>query len=384
MLRILIGLLLAAAALTVSATPAEQARARVLETFAQLERNRIPVDPEVINGPWRAPPINRNAYTYTFDEIRDNWDYLMRGLLIAYPSPEYIERLANRYPNLMHEMYYGDADWEQHSLNVLEVWQAFFRGDYRKARDLGIHYGGYAEVPGSFAQILHAIYLTESYEEKQMHLQDVVDRIAHFGRAFPFLPGDNDFAADYVMVRMGLAYAVGRLAEDETVARVLAAGYAPIVINLGAEIIGVAPDHPVVLALNAALDANLIRRVGRAASGRLTFGVEPINAVEQFERAIELVDDMAVLRYEFANSLLYMESSAQTDRAIQHLEAAVEFEPAFSMEALDILYAGKRLEEVRAWQGTGMSYRAFDRARRNYMREHGINLYSVYHEPFTP
>ena len=383
MLRILIGLLLAAAVLTVSATPAEQARARVLETFAQLERNRIPVDPEVINGPWRAPPINRNAYTYTFDEIRDNWDYLMRGLLIAYPSPEYIERLANRYPNLMHEMHYGDADWEQHSLNVLEVWQAFFRGDYRRARDLGIHYGGYAEVPGSFAQILHAIYLTETYEEKQMHLQDVINRVAHFGAAFPFLPGDDDFVDDYVMVRLGVAYAVGRLAEDETVARTLAAGYAPMVINVGAEIMGVAPDHPVVLALNAALDANVIRRVGRAA-GRMTFGAQPINAIEQFERAIELVDDMAVLRYEFANSLLYMESSAQTERAIQQLEAAVEFEPAFSMEALDILYAGKRLEEVRAWQASGMSYRAFDRARRNHMREHGINLYSVYHEPFTP
>lgn len=384
MKRLLLALILCGWAVPqVVASPAEQARQRVIDTFAQLEGNRIDVDPAVIEAPWREPPVNKNAYTYTFDEIRDNWDYLMRGLLIPYPSPDYIRRRAERYPNLMHEHHYRDADWEQHSLNALEVWQAFFRGDYRKARDLGIHYGGFAEVPAAFAQILHAIYLTDTYAEKQMHLQDVLDRVGYFGVNFPFLPGKDEFVDDYVMLRLGLAYAMGRLAEDEPVPRALAAGYLPIVINVATEIMAVAPDHPVVLALSAGLDANVIRRIGRAA-GRVALDAQPINAVEQFDRAIHLVDDMAVLRYEFANSLLYMESRAQTERAIEELEKAATFEPAFSMEALDILYAAKRLEEVRAWQESDMSYRAFDRARRSYLRDSGVNLYSVYHEPFTP
>jgi len=139
----------------------------------------------------------------------------------------------------------------------------------------------------------------------------------------------------------------------------------------------------VVRSLNAAFDANVIRRVGRTA-GRVTFGAEPINAIEQFGEAIDVVDDMAILRYEFANTLLYLEAAERTAQAVTELEKAVAFRPYFSMDALDILYARKRLTEVENWQASGMSFRQFDRQRRKHLQDTGQNPYSVLNPPFAP
>ena len=161
----------------------------------------------------------------------------------------------------------------------------------------------------------------------------------------------------------------------------LANGYAPMVINAANEAMAVDPDHALSLALNAAFDANVIRRVGKTA-GRMTFNAQPLNASEIFTRAVELAGDMAIVRYEYANSLLYMEQTGETEEAIRQLEAALATEPSYSMEALDRLYAQKRLEEVRALQASGSGFRCFDRARRKHMERSGENLYCILLPPF--
>ena len=281
--------------LQVIASPGDQARERAIATFAQKEGAKIVVDPTVIEAEWERAPFDPLPFTYSFDEIRDQWPHLMRGLKIAYPSPEYLRERYTRFPEIMQQLGYQDADWEMHSLNVLEVWQAFFRGDFRKARDLGIRYGGYAQVPGVFAQLMQALYVTRKEQTKQMLLQDAIDRIQVYARSAPFLPGDTEFHQDYVIFRLGFAYAVGRLAEDVPVPVMLANGYAPMVINAAAEAVAVDPDHALSLALNAAFDANVIRRVGKTA-GRMTFNAQPINAGEIFARAVELAGDMAIVR----------------------------------------------------------------------------------------
>ena len=363
------------------ASPGDEARERAIATFAQKDGSKIVIDPLVVEGEWEKAPFDPLPFTYTFDEIREKWPQLMRSLKIAYPSAEYLRERYTRFPDIMRQLGYQDANWEMHSLNVLEVWQAFFRGDFRKARDLGIRYGGYAEVPGVFAQLMQAMYLTRSESAKQMLLQDAINRIQVYAQAQPFLPGEEEYHKDYVIFRLGFAYAVGRLAEDVPVPVMLANGYAPMVINAANEAMAVDPDHALSLALNAAFDANVIRRVGKTA-GRMTFNAQPINASEIFTRAVELAGDMAIVRYEYANSLLYMEQTKETDEAIRQLEAAVASEPSFSMEALDRLYAQKRLQEVQALQASGSGFRGFDRARRKYMERSGDNLYCVLLPPF--
>ena len=372
-------LLLCLLAVPVLASPLDDARARVIESFTQ--KARIPVDKALIEGPWETVPFNQDRFTYSFAEIRQRWPEFMRGLRIPYPSPEYLKDRYNRFPDMMRDLGYQDADWQQHSLNVLEVWQAFFRGDFRKARDLGIKYGGYAQVPGVFSQILHAIYLAETHEKKQMLLQDAIDRIEYYGKATPFLPHQDEFHQDYVIFRLGLAYAVGRLAEDEPVPVMLANGYAPLVVNAGTEAQAVDPDHPVVRALNAVFDANVIRRVGKAA-GKWTLGAEQGNAIDLLGQSLEKVDDVAITQYEYANSLLYMKDVAAIDETLVHLEKAAQLPSRFAMEELDALYAQKRLREVQALKAQGGGFSGFDRARRKHMKQTGVNLYCVACPPF--
>ena len=357
----------------VSAAPIDEARARVMASFTQKPDARIPLDPAIVEGPWEPVPFDQSKYTFTFAEMKARWPEFMRGLRIPYPTADYLRERYQRFPALMHELGYQDEQWEMHSLNVLEVWQAFFRGDFRKARDLGIEYGGYAQVPGVFAQILQAIYLAPTHEKKQMLLQDAIDRIEAYATAAPFLPNEEQFHDDYVLFRLGLAYAVGRLAEDEPVPVMLANGYAPLVINAANEALAIEPDHPLVLAMNAVFDANVIRRVGKTA-GRIALGAEPVNAGELLDRSLAIMDDMAITQYEFANSRLYIDRSSSTEEAIAHLEKAASLKGEFSMEVLDAMYAKKRLAEVRALHESGRSFASFDRARRKHMRKSGVNL----------
>ncbi|CAK9070349.1 Uncharacterized protein SCF082_LOCUS35021, partial [Durusdinium trenchii] len=293
------------------AAPIDDARARVMASFTQKPEARIALDPAIVEGPWEPVPFDQSAYTFTFAEMKARWPEFMRGLRIPYPTADYLRERYQRFPALMHELGYQDDDWEMHSLNVQEVWQAFFRGDFRKARDLGIEYGGYAQVPGVFAQILQAIYLAKTHEKKQMLLQD-----------------------------------------DEPVPVMLANGYAPLVINAANEALAIQPDHPLVLAMNAVFDANVIRRVGKTA-GRIALGAEPVNASELLDRSLAEVDDMAITQYEFANSLLYIDQRSATEQALTHLQKAATLKGSFSMEVLDAMYAQKRLAEVKALHDSG-------------------------------
>lgn len=366
-----------------TASPVDDARDRAVATFQLAPEKRLQVKDEVVEGPWNAVPFDQDPYTYTFDEIRSRWDHFMRGLRIPYPSPEWLKSRFERFPALMRELGYQDRNWKMHSLNILETWQAFLRGDLRKARDLGIRYGGYAEVPGVFAQLIYGVYLADTLNAKQMILQDAINRILYYGKKFAYRPGEEKFHKDYVMMRLGLAYGFGRMTEDTRLTRALDSGWAIKTINAATEALAVAPDHALALALNAAFDANVIRRVG-ATAGRLAVGAEPINATQLFKRALELQDDMAILRYEYANTLLYVDRQQARERAVAQLEKAAGLDASFAMEALDRLYAQKRLAEVRAWQDTDMDFAEFDEQRRQYMWRNNVNLYNVLEDPYRP
>ncbi|MEE2602051.1 MULTISPECIES: hypothetical protein [unclassified Alcanivorax] len=357
----------------------DQAHQRARATFAQ--KAPLALDDQVLDAPWVSAPFEASAYTYTFDEIRQHWSTFMRGLRIPFPSPDYLKARYQRFPSLYRDLRYQDDNWEQHSRNVLEVWQAFFRGDFRHARELGKRYGGYARVPGLVAQIIYATYLAPSHTEKQQLLQEAIDQMAWFGEQVAILPGEESLTADYCMLRLGFGYAVARLAEDESVPATLQRNYAAMVINAATEILAVEPSHPLALSLSAAFEANVLRRVGKAA-GRLTLAADSEDATQPFELSLAAVPDLAIVRYEYANSLLYTYQDEAAGRALAQLQKAADLPARFSMEWLDRAYARKRLQEVQAWRDSGMSFRRFDRKRRKFMRKENINLYAVTRPPF--
>ncbi len=94
------------------------------------------------------------------------------------------------------------------------------------------------------------------------------------------------------------------------------------------------------------------------------------------------VPDLAIVRYEYANSLLYTFRDERAQQAIAQLMLAAQLPAEYSMEWLDRAYARKRLKEVKAWVDSGMSFSRFDRKRRKYMSKGDRNLYAVNQPPF--
>lgn len=361
------------------AAPVDQAYAQMRTTFAQ--RVPLPVDESVLRADWQPVPFDAAPYTYTFDELRQLWPQLMRGLKIPFPSADYLQQRYQRFPALYRDLRYQDADWQQHSQNVLEVWQAFFRGDFQRARELGLGYGGYARVPALVAQIIYANYLEQDQQRRLLLLQDALDQVTWFAEQVPMLPGDEAFREDYCLIRLGFGYAAARMAEDSSVPVILQRNYAPMVINAATEIVAVDPNSPLALSLSAAFEANVLRRLGKAA-GRLTLDADSKDAIEPFRRAIKMQPDLAIVRYEYGNSLLYTYQGEGAEQAIKQLQQAVELPALFSMEWLDRAYAQKRLKEIQAWKASGMSFKRFDRKRRKYMEKKNRNLYAVTLPPF--
>lgn len=374
-----LGCLLLLCALLVSplqASPLVDAENRAKATFAWPEQALSAADQAWIERQWAKVPFDASRYTYTFEEIRQKWPQLMRGMQLDYPSADYLRSRYLKFPGLLQSLGYQDADWQQHSYNVLETWQAFFRGDYQHAYRLGLKYGGYAEVPGILSEIIQAIYLTRSLSEKQALLQDAALQIHYYGQRFPIVPGDKEYSHDYAMLRLGFAYAVGRLAEDEPIPQQLANKHPIMALNAVTELLAVMPEHPMGLALAGGIDANVIRRVGKLV-GRVGLDVRSFDAARAFQQAVELVPDMAILRYEYANSQLYTRGRSAWPEAQQQLQKATEADPITAMEALDVGYAKKHLEQLEFWAAGSQTYKDYDAAQRRMRQNRDINGYSL-------
>lgn len=344
--------------------------------WKQSKEDQIAVSKHVFTKPWNKAPFGSQVFDYTPDQIKELWPQLMDGLRIPYPSPEYLRIRYERFP-VFKESYPGfDGDFDKLSRDVVNVWRLFLRGDYQEAAREGEKYGVASRIPGKLAQLMYAIYLEPNLAEKHMLLQDTANTVREYGAAVDAMKRDKQFHDDYVIIRVGYSYAIGRIAEDVPIATAIARNYVFKVLDAANDVRDLAPDHPLGLAFRAGIDANVVRKVGKAA-GRMTFGAKQTDVKVFFDKALGTVPNMAVIRYEYANALLYMDKKRQIDESMAQLKRAAGTKPRFSMEALDAMYAAKRLKEVEAlakWPG---SFRSFERKRLKYQKDNNINLYCI-------
>ncbi|MFZ5756865.1 MAG: hypothetical protein ACOY3X_08180 [Pseudomonadota bacterium] len=344
--------------------------------------DRLTADADYLKRPWKTLPFDPEPFSYTFEELETHWDTLLRGYQIPFPSPEYLRKRYARYPQLWKELRFQDEDYAMHSRNALEVWLQFFRGDFQAARNLGYEYGGFSRVPALFAQLIYSVYLAETLKEKHALLQDAVEGVTYYGTVFQPRPADDlQYKSDYVMIRLGYAYGLGRVAEDVSIPTALARDYIGKVTSASNDILTVYPEHPMGLALSAGIGANIIRRAG-ALGAKVVFGASGDDAKTRFETSFAMVPDVALTRFEYANSMLYVDNAASIDESIKQLELAASFVPRHAIEALDIAYAKKRLVEVLDYKQFGGGFGSYDRKRRKYQNQSGQNLYCVTGDPF--
>ena len=356
--------------------------AREVDPWVLDEHERIEVDPNVVDGPWNAVPFDQSFFTYTDEQIEEMWPVFMRALRIPFPSAEYLRSRFETYPELREELEPAfTGDYEDLSRRIINVWRLFLRGDFREAKEEGIKYGAYGKVPAYFGQIVYAIYLADTRSDKHQLLQDAANQVHQYVGVLNDMQYREEFRDDYIVLRMGVAYALGRMAEEVSPPVALFRNYLGRISSAAEDIVEVDPNHPLGLAFQAGIDANIIRIMGRAV-GRLTFGARQARVQEYFDQAIEEVPDLAIIRYEYANALLYTSRRREIDDVLEQLETAVTIQPTFAMEALDAMYAAKRLQEVQDFMLYGRGFRAYERERRRFMRGDDVNLHSVLRPPF--
>ena len=183
-------------------------------TQEELEMENIPVDERIFIEPWNEVPYNRAYFTYTDAEIRDKWDYLMRGLRMPYPSADYLRRQFEKYPFLRDGLEDFDGDFQKLERRYVNVWRHFFAGNFQTARRLGLELGPIGEIPALFAQLLYAIYLADRQSVKYMMLQDMANRTERYFDLMEPAEDDPEMEPVVAVVRLGYAYAIARIAEQ--------------------------------------------------------------------------------------------------------------------------------------------------------------------------
>ncbi|MEE3321373.1 MAG: hypothetical protein VX258_11850 [Pseudomonadota bacterium] len=356
---------------------AEESRKSVEETDG-WQTEKVYVDQDLVKGEWARVPFQTRYFDYPPEELKAKWDVLTRAISVPYPSAEYLQKRFERFPIFKEELGPDfDGDYEVLSQQILHTWRLFFRGDFRAAKDYGVQLGAYGKLPAYLAQCIQALYLTESREVKLEMLNDVANQIADYVDEIQDMKDEPEFQDDYMVLRIGYAFAIGRLAEEATPMEALMNNYLFKVSRALDDAVDIDPGHPVALAMQAAKDANIIRVVGKLL-GRLTFGARLSRVEDGFEASFAQVDDLAIVHYEYANSLIYVNRNRDIYRAFDQFNTAIGIHPKSAMEALDSMYAAKRFKEIQDYYlNYKQSFRSFERERREYMETTDENLYNV-------
>lgn len=354
-------------------------------SLEELQLEKVPVDERIFLQAWHDVPYDPRYFTYTDEQLREKWAYLMRGLRMPYPSAEWLRTMYERYPFLADTMDAPfDGDYEALERKYLALWRWFFAGDFQRARNEGLNYGVMGLIPAMFSQLMYAMYLTERQSEKYMMLQDVANRIEVYLALIDEWELDQDADAAPIVGAgyLGYAYAIARIAEDSPIAVAVARRYPGKLKRTAEQIMAVLPDHPMALGFRAGLDAGIMRRVGKF-TGRLTYGARSTVVEEGFERALALEPDIPITAYEYGNALIYTNRKRDLGQALALLESASRMQPQFSMDALDTMYAFKRLQEIRLFEAHFNSFRRFEKARRKFIKITDRNLTNVTSQPLT-
>lgn len=341
----------------------------------------VRVDAGVLERPWHPVPFDPAPFTYSPVQIEENWAKLSRAWQVPWPSAERLRTLYRRYPALQDRHPGFTGDHAALSREVVEVWRLYFRGDFQSARRAGDNAGFAGLFPGLLAQVMSALYLEPSLERKHMLLQDVAANIAVHADVLAAMKKDEQFRQDYALMRLLYVYAIGRIGEDVPVPEALRRGYAFKVLDGVDDFATLLPEHPLTPALQAGVDANIVRKLGKA-MGRITFGARQSQVREGFERTLARIPDSAVIRYEYANALLFIDRKRGLELALSELQRAAAQKPYSALEALDAMYAAKRRRELQSLLDSGSSFRAFERERNRRQQKSGVNPYCIACPPF--
>ena len=248
---------------------------------------------------WIAFPHAEKAYAYDAAGLKKHWAHLHRGDCEPWPK----------------------------EVAVQGAWQAFHRGDFEQAVDVGRKADGSGLHAAIKAQVVYANYLAP---EKA--------RLALFEEAAQWAQARREDAPKDANAHYLYAFAIGRYGQGISVAKALAQGFGGKIKEALLTALKLEPAHADAHIAFGAYESEVIEKVGPLVAG-VTYGAKRESAIAHYEKALSLNPESAIARIEYANGLLRLFGKTRMDDAERLYVEASKCKPADAMERLDVEFA---------------------------------------------
>lgn len=226
------------------------------------------------------------------------------------------------------ELHRGDTEPLPGNDDVLEAWRRFHAGDFAGAVTLAESTGLEAHAVANKASGIYADYLEEDEDTKIAIYQDGIRRAEQAIGEW-----EDDANAHYFH-----AFLLGRYSQSISIAEALARGIGGKVRKSLERALSLSPDHAEAHTALGLYHAEIVNKVGKMV-GKLTYGASADQALEHFERALELTPDAPIAHIEYGNGLYLLFGDKRLDESNAAYEKAASITPVDAMQKLDVEFA---------------------------------------------
>ncbi|HSH27094.1 MAG TPA: hypothetical protein VK972_04905, partial [Wenzhouxiangella sp.] len=185
-----------------------------------------------------------------------------------------------------------------------------------------------AHAVANKASGIYADYLEEDEERKTEIYRAGIERAE---QAIAERPDDAN--AHYFH-----AFLLGRYSQSISIAKALARGIGGKVRESLDNALALAPEHAEAHTALGLYHAEIINKVGKMV-GKLTYGASADEALEHFERALELTPEAPIAHIEYGNGLYLLFGDKRLDESNAAYAKAASLKPIDAMQKLDMEYA---------------------------------------------
>lgn len=306
----------------------------------------------VVATPVHANPTSQSelmTFDYQGDRLREYWPLLARGTRLPFPDQDEYDRLIERYPALAQTLQqqaqadnahpalqaYAQGHAEPLLLALQHVWRLHFEGDFLLAHELGMQLGIAGTIPGLYARLMHTALVETDQDEKLRIFREVAQQSEAL---LPLVP-------DYAFAQFGLTYAHARTLELLSTSAATNSGLVSRARDTLQDLQTRYPNNMMYPATLGGIYAGVVERVGSWV-GRMTYGATESRAIDAFELALSLEDQLPVVYKEFAQALLRLDAIKYNKRIQQLLHQCIELTVYSAEEALNQQACHSMLESL--------------------------------------
>lgn len=280
---------------------------------------------------WNSFPYENSAYRYEGDKLRDCWAELHRGDRVEFPGEDQVRETLGLTPSAAPDGFDGDVP--ALAARLQEAWRCFHHGDFQRATELGRQCGPLGHGPANKAEGIYATYLETDDAVREAHYLAAVKRAETAIELMPYDPNGHYFRA----------FNLGRYSQCISVVKALRKGIGGKILDSLQTTLGLQPEHAEAHTALGMYHAEIVDKVGKML-GRVTYGASADEALEHFQRALELTPESPIALIEYGNGLYLLFGDERLDEVTDLYVRATELTAIDAMQKLDIEAALAELE----------------------------------------